>query len=117
MANYPSYAIDADTYKAPLSDGSSSSRADSGALRIQRLWPSPRATITFEHPDMSWQDYLDLLQFYTDNLTNSEIIFTDPKSSQVYLVSMPKMPEHTEMFGSVYYRVSVELEGVMSGGA
>lgn len=114
MADYPDLYIDARTYRISITDGSESSRADSGALRIRRLWPEIRVTITVEHPSLTWQEFTDLLQFYMDNRADDQINFRDPNSGQMYLVSMVSPPTHSDMLGSKLYKVRVELEGVMN---
>lgn len=115
MANYPDLSIDARSYRISVSDGSESSRADSGALRIRRLWDGLRFSIVMDHPNLEWADFLSLLNFYMTNRTDDQIAFVDPLSEQQYLVSILAPPTHTQMFGSRLYVARVELEGVLSG--
>jgi len=122
VADYPDLPIDARSFGLVFDDGSESSRADSGVLRIRRLWPEVRATITMVHPGLEWQQYTALLQFYMDNRSDSQINFTVPEgdsgmAGQSFLVSIVSPPTPSEMFGTKLYDVRVELEGVMSGNA
>ncbi len=122
MADYPDLPIDARSFRLMFDDGSESSRADSGVLRIRRLWPEVRVTITMVHPGLEWQQYTDLLQFYMNNRADSQINFTVPEgdsgmAGQLFLVSIVSPPTPSEMLGTKLYNVRVELEGVMSDNA
>lgn len=121
MADYPDLPIDARSFRLMFDDGSESSRADSGVLRIRRLWPEVRVTITMVHPGLEWNQYTDLLQFYMNNRADSQINFTVPEgdsgAGQSFLVSIVSPPTPSETFGTKLYNVRVELEGVMSGNA
>lgn len=120
MADYPNLPINADVFTIEVQDGSEASRADSGVMRIARMWPGLRFTISVEHPSLEWTDYVDLLNFYMANRLDDQINFTVPDedgnlTGQSFLVSMLSPPTHRKMAGTELYSVSIQLEGVMNG--
>lgn len=120
MADYPNLPINADAFTIEVQDGSEASRADSGVMRIARMWPGLRFTISVEHPSLEWTDYVDLLNFYMANRLDDQINFTVPDedgnlTGQSFLVSMLSPPTHRKMVGTKLYSVSIQLEGVMNG--
>lgn len=120
MADYPNLPINADAFTIEVQDGSEAIRADSGVMRIARMWPGLRFTISVEHPSLEWTDYVDLLNFYMANRLDDQINFTVPDedgnlTGQSFLVSMLAPPTHRKMVGTKLYSVSIQLEGVMNG--
>lgn len=120
MADYPNLPINADAFTIEVQDGSEATRADSGVMRIARMWPGLRFTISVEHPSLEWTDYVDLLNFYMANRLDDQINFTVPDedgnlTGQSFLVSMLSPPTHRKMVGTKLYSVSIQLEGVMNG--
>jgi hypothetical protein len=109
MTAFPSYKINQDGYSVRPRDGSNETRADSGKLRIRRLYGATRFEISFRLFGMSGSDVTTLQAFYETN-KNSEIEWTDPFTSVTYDVLMTSPPYVTRIEGP-WAEMSVDLEG------
>jgi hypothetical protein len=111
MTAFPStYPVSRDSYSVVPDDGSIASRADSGKLRIRRLYANTTYVITFQLVRLLPVDLAALESFYATNRL-SEIEWTDPYTSVVYVVQMTSVPRVVKVEGA-YNSVRIEMEGV-----
>lgn len=110
MVDYPSLPINADDYSIEPSDGSQSTRADDGTLRIRRLYAAISYQIRITHPYLSPAEFAELETFYL-TYRSAPVRWTDPLTGFVYEALMLGPPKHTHVNGGTHLDVSMEMEG------
>lgn len=110
MVDYPSLPISADEYSIEPSDGSQSTRADDGTLRIRRLYAAISYQIRITHPYLSAAEFAELEAFYLVN-RSTPVRWLDPLTGIAYEALMLGPPKHVRVNGGLRLDVNMEMEG------
>lgn len=112
--DFPSvYAIlKQEGYQIVEEDGAVETRADSGKLRIRRLWNSSRFRIQFRLALLTVTNVNAIRQFYR-SYRNEEIGWTDPFTGDVYTVLMTEPPRYVRTEGQLSV-MEIRMEGVLA---
>lgn len=99
-------------YQIVEEDGAVETRADSGKLRIRRLWNSSRFRIQFRLAFLGVTDVQAIRQFYR-SYRNTEIGWTDPFTGESYTVLMTEPPRYVRTEGRNTV-MEIRMEGVLA---